>query len=123
MPESPAVSQNYKPANVRFYFDADVLGLAHVIARLRPDATYPGDPGAVVKKRRRPPCPITSPAVLDHIWIPQVAALNWLIITRDSHIQDHRAEIAAVRDNGARMIALAGSEARSTFEQLEVSKY
>ena len=71
-------------------------------------------------KRRRPPCPIASPVVLDHIWIPQVAALSWLIITSDSHIQDHRAENAAVRDNGARMITLAGNEARSTFEQLEV---
>lgn len=120
MPENPAGPRNYKPAKVRFYFDADVLGLAHVIARLRPDTTYPGDPGAVVKKRQRPPCPIISPAVLDHIWIPQVAALSWLIITRDSHIQDHRAEIAAVRDNGARMIVLAGRDARSTFEQLEV---
>jgi hypothetical protein len=120
VPENPASSKDYRPANVCFYFDADVLGLAHVIARLRPDVTYPGDPGAVVKKRQRPPCPITSPSVLDRIWIPQVAALGWLIITRDSHIQDHRAEIAAVRDNGARMIALAGIDARSTFEQLEV---
>jgi hypothetical protein len=67
-----------------------------------------GDPGAVVKKHQRPACPIASPAVLDHVWIPQVAALNWLIITRDSHIQDHRAEIAAVRDNGARTIAPRG---------------
>lgn len=104
MPDNLAGSKHYKPANVRLYFDADVLGLAHVIARLRPDVTYPGDQGAVVKKRQRPPCPITSPAVLDHVWITQVAALSWLIITRDSHIQDHRADIAAVRDNGARRV-------------------
>lgn len=35
-----------RPAVVRFYFDADVLGLAHTICRLRNDCTYPGDPGA-----------------------------------------------------------------------------
>lgn len=120
MPDSPASFRNYKPAIVRIYFDADILGLAHVIARLRPDVTYPGDPGAVVNKRRRPPCPITDPRVLDHIWIPRVTALGWLIITRDTRIQDHRAEIAAVRQNGARMIALVGKDARGTFDQLEV---
>ena len=34
-----------KPALVRFYFDADVLGLAKVIDKLRADITYPGDAG------------------------------------------------------------------------------
>ena len=29
----------------RFYVDADLLGLGHVLAGLRPDTTYPGDPG------------------------------------------------------------------------------
>jgi hypothetical protein len=109
-----------KPAAVRFYFDADVLGLAHVIAALRSDATYPGDPGAVVKRRERPPCVITDPATKDDQWIPLVASLGWLIITRDSRIQQHRAEIGAVRDSGARMVALAGDEARGTWQQLEI---
>lgn len=51
-----------KPAVVRFYLDADVLGLAHVVAGLRNDATYPGDPGAVIKRRQRSACPITDQA-------------------------------------------------------------
>jgi hypothetical protein len=34
-----------KPAEVSFYFDADVLGLARVLGRLRSDVTFPGDPG------------------------------------------------------------------------------
>lgn len=34
-----------KPAQIRFYFDADTLGLAHTIVQLRRDVTYPGDPG------------------------------------------------------------------------------
>jgi hypothetical protein len=46
-----------KPATIRFYFDADVLGLAHVVAGLRSDATYPGDPGAVIKRRDGRPAP------------------------------------------------------------------
>lgn len=116
----PAPGRHYKPATVRFYFDADVLGLAHQIAGLRADATYPGDLGGVVLKRLRPPCPITSPSTKDRDWIPQVTALGWLIITRDARIQEHTAEIAAVRDSGARMVALGSRDARGTFDQLEV---
>lgn len=43
-----------RPAAVRFYFDADVLGLAKVVCSLRPDCTFPGDPGAEIQ--RRPSC-------------------------------------------------------------------
>ena len=102
-----------KPAEVRIYIDADLLGLGHVLAGLRPDVTYPGDPGAVIHKRHRPPSPITSPAVKDSEWIPEVARRGWLILTRDRHIQEHRLEIAAVRDHGARMVVLTGEDARS----------
>jgi hypothetical protein len=109
-----------KPAAVRFYFDADVLGLAHVVAALRSDATYPGDPGAVIKRRERPACTIADPAVKDDVWIPQVTELGWLIVTRDSRIQHHRAEIAAVKGSRARMVVLAGDEARGTWQQLEI---
>ncbi len=109
-----------RPAVVRFYLDADLLGLAHVLAALRSDVTYPGDPGAIIKRRERPRCPIADPATRDDTWIPHVASLGWLIITRDSRIQQHRAEIAAVRVNKARMVALSGDEARGTWQQLEV---
>lgn len=91
-----------KPAVVRFYFDADVLGLARIVAGLRNDATFPGDPGATINRRQRPACPITDRSTKDPVWIEQVAALGWLIVTRDSRIQQHRAEIAAVRESGAR---------------------
>jgi len=54
------------------------------------------------------------------VWIPETARQGWLIITRDGHIQDHKAEIDAVRDSNARMIALAGKEAKNTWLQLEI---
>src|SRR5947209_3893213 len=119
---SPAAGRRDRgrPARVRFYFDADVLGVAKVIAALRSDVTYPGDPGATIHKRTRPPCSITDPATLDRVWIPQVSEREWLIVTRDSRIQDHRAEIEAVRENGAKMVALTGRDARNTWQQLEV---
>jgi hypothetical protein len=87
---------------------------------LRSDVTYPGDHGGVVHRRARPACPVTSPATDDTVWIPETARHGWLIITRDSRIQHHRAEIEAVRTSSARMVALAGEEARGTWDQLEV---
>jgi hypothetical protein len=114
------LSRRTRPATVRFYFDADVLGLAKVLAPLRFDLTYPGDPGAVVHRRARPPCPITSPATDDQVWIPEVTRRGWLIVTRDSRIQRYPAELQAVRSAGARMVTLSGREAISTWAQLEV---
>jgi hypothetical protein len=109
-----------RQAEVRFYFDADVLGLAQVVGRLRLDATYPGDPGVTSKRRRRPACIVTSPAVKDPVWIPQVAEQGWLIITRDRRIQHRPAEINAVLGAGAKLVTLASADAGDTWAQLEV---
>ena len=46
-----------RAAQVRFYVDADILGLGKILGSLRNDVTYPGDRGAVIYKRRREPCP------------------------------------------------------------------
>ncbi len=80
------MSRPARPAVVRFYVDADALGLARILVQVRSDVTYPGDPGGVLHKRQRPPCSITSPAVLDTEWIPETARQGWLIITRDANI-------------------------------------
>ena len=65
-------------------------------------------------------CPITSPDVLDTDWIPQVAARGWLIIARDSMIIQNRNEIAAVRENKAKMVTLNQRDAQTKWGQLEV---
>jgi hypothetical protein len=109
-----------RTASVRFYFDADILGLGKLLATLRSDVTYPGDPGGALHKSRRPPCPITTPHTRDLDWTPVVARATWVAITRDRHIQDHRGELAAVRDHRLRLVALSAPEARATWEQLEV---
>jgi len=36
----------------------------------RPDITCPGDPGATIRRRVRPPCIVTDPATLDPVGIP-----------------------------------------------------
>ena len=64
-----------RAAQVRFYVDADILGLGKILGDLRNDVTYPGDPGAIVHKRQRAPCPIASPDVPTRIgylrWPPE----------------------------------------------------
>ena len=35
---------NLRPAQVRIYVDADLLGLGKILAGLRNDVTHPGDP-------------------------------------------------------------------------------
>jgi PIN domain-containing protein len=114
------VNRPAKPAPVQFYLDADVLGLAKILVQIRGDVTYPGDPGGKVKGGRvRAPCSITDRATRDDVWIPETARQGWLIITRDRHIQEHRAEISAVKASGARLVTLAGAEAVDTFHQME----
>lgn len=108
-----------RSAEVRFYFDEDILGLAHVVTKLRIDATYPGDPGDVLFKRRRPPCPIER-ATKDTVWVPEVAARGWVIVTRDHNIRENIAERRAVRENGAKMVALSGQDAGKPWDQLRL---
>ena len=71
-------------------------------------------------KKQRPPCVVTTPATPDTEWIPRVTAEGMLIITRDRQIQHHLAELQAVKEHGARMVALSGKDARGTFDQLEI---
>lgn len=106
-------------AEVRFYFDEDILRLAHTLARLRADCTYPGDAGAEIHRRTRQPCPIVK-GTKDTEWVPEVADLGWLIITRDHNIRENPAERRAVGDNNAKMVALSGPDARNTWGQLEL---
>lgn len=105
---------------VRFYVDADTLGLAQILCRIRPDVTYPGDPGGTVKHRTRPPCPITDPQTPDLVWLPIVAAAGWLIITRDQQIRHRPAEIRAVTDNGARLVAIVAGSAREKLDNFGI---
>jgi hypothetical protein len=109
-----------KAADVRFYVDADILGLGKLLCEVRTDVTFPGFAGGKMHGRLRPPCPVASTEVDDTVWIPETARHGWLIITRDSAIQQSAAEIAAVRESGARMIALVGQDARTTWDQLHI---
>ena len=58
--------------------------------------------------------------MLDTDWIPDVAAQGWIIVTRDSMIIQNRNEIAAIRENNAKMVALNQRIAQTKWYQLEV---
>lgn len=49
-----------------------------------------------------------------------MTAQGLLIITRDADIQRRVAEVRAVVEHGASMIALASADARTVWDQLEV---
>ena len=100
---------------VRFYVDADILGMAKALVQVRSDVTYPGDPGSA----DRPPCSI-SPGTKDPIWIPQVAAEGWVIITRDRHLMHRPDELAAIRNNGAKVVRLETRHDLTKWLQLEI---
>ena len=108
-----------KPAKLRFYVDADTLGLAHMLTAVRSDVTYPGDPGGTLDGRERPPCDI-APSTPDQDWIPIVAERGLVVITRDRRIAQRTAEKAAVRDAGGRHIAITSRETLRKFEILEI---
>jgi hypothetical protein len=97
-----------------------MLGLGKLLASLRPDVTYPGDLGAVVHRRARPPCAVSSPRAKDTEWIPIVSRQGLLVLTRDRHIQQHAAELEAVKAVNGWMVARSSTDAGTTWGQLEV---
>jgi hypothetical protein len=108
-----------KNAEVRFYFDADILGLAHVVCGLRPECTYPGDPGRKIKRQIRSECAI-APGAKDREWIPVVASLGWVAITRDRDIQSHLSLLQLVQEYQLRMVTLTGPDAGTPWSQLGI---
>ena len=106
---------------IRFYFDADVIGLGKLLVQVRADVTYAGDRGGVgIDRRPRPPSPII-PGVPDPDWIPKVAAMGWLVVTRDRHMLSRPAERQEIVQSGARHIRLDPSRGQlSKWDQLEI---
>lgn len=105
---------------VRFYVDANLLGLAHILADLRSDLTYPGDPGGTVKRRERAACPVESPHLPDHEWLPVVGEQGWVVLTRDQRIERRPAERQAVIDYGVKLFAITSPEKLDKWRQLEI---
>jgi hypothetical protein len=114
------VSRN---ARLRYYVDADLLGLAHLLVSLRADTTYPGDAGGTgIDGRARPACPVSAPSARDVDWLPVVAARGWVILTKDLRISRLPEERRAVRENAARMVVISSGDREKLrkWGQLEI---
>jgi uncharacterized protein with PIN domain len=105
---------------IRYYIDADLLGLAKVMVMVRADVTYPGDPGGTgVDGRTRSPCSIAADS-LDADWIPEVARRGWIVVSRDQHLSSRPAEREAIIVARARHLVLNSRQALNKWAQLEI---
>jgi hypothetical protein len=105
----------------RWYFDADLLGLAKLLGAVRRDVTWPGDTGERATERlRQAPSPVQRTDVPDEQWIPAVATNELVIVTRDRHIQTRQIEIDAVLASNARMFAISSRDQLGIWDQLEI---
>ncbi len=66
--------------------------------------------------------PIRSSMCDDTLWVPRVASLGWLALTRDLSIRENPRERQSVRDSGARMVGLSGADAGNKWSQLQLLK-
>lgn len=108
-------------APIRFYVDADVLGLAKLLVQVRPDVTYPGDAGGLgCDGLVRPACP-TKPGDKDAAWIPIVAKAGWVVITRDRRMLNRPAERQAIIDSKAKVVRFEARHELTKWLQLEIA--
>lgn len=105
---------------IRFYLDADLLGVAKILVQVRADVTYPGDPGGPAPDGSvRPRC-LVQPGEKDVDWIGRVTQNGWVIISRDRHIRHRPAERAALGEAGARVLCLDPRHSLNKWQQLEL---
>ena len=105
-----------------WYFDANTIGPAKVLSRVRRDVTWPGDDGqrGGSAKNWLPASPIKGTEVKDSEWIPAVAEAGMQIITRDHRIQTRLLELEAVHSSRARMFAIKADEPQRAWDLVEV---
>ena len=93
---------------LRFYVDETSMGIARSLAAVRGDVVFPGH-------RRLPAVP---PGTKDPDWMPVVAGLGLVVISRDRHIKSKPAELDAYRQHGLRSFWIAGDRDLGNWENL-----
>ncbi len=53
-----------------------------------------------------------DPEVPDHVWIPEVSARGWIILTKDKRIRYSPVEIGAIQKANARYVCLSAGNLR-----------
>lgn len=93
---------------LRFFVDETDLGLGRALAAARRDVVHPGH-------RRVPDIPLGTK---DPVWIPVVARMGLVLITRDKNIRRRNPERRLLEEHGLRAVFLTGAKALSTWGTL-----
>ena len=95
---------------MRFFVDADLLGVGMALAQLRKDVTYPGHPAAegIVQD------------TTDPVWLPIVGGKGWIAITKDRHIRSRPGEILAVYQAAVRLVVITGNRRMNSFDRMRL---
>lgn len=93
---------------LRYFVDETSLGVARALAAVRGDVVHPGH-------RRIPNVPVGTP---DPDWMPIIADLGLVAISRDRHIKSKAAELEAYRTLKVRAFWIAGDKDLGNWENL-----
>jgi hypothetical protein len=98
-----------RDAELRWFVDATSLGVARALAQVRGDVVYPGH------RRVMPGIPDDAK---DQDWMPIVADLGLVVISRDRHIRSKLGELEAFLAYGLRAFWIAGDKDLGNWENL-----
>ena len=99
-----------RPVVRAWFVDETSLGLGKMLAIARDDVVHPGHHDL----------PSVPTGTLDTVWMPIIAALGLVVISRDKRIRSKPAEIAAFRAAGLRVFWIAGKKDLSNWENLKL---
>jgi hypothetical protein len=98
------------PTALRWFVDETSLGLGKMLAIARTDVVHPG----------HYLLPSVPPGTTDVDWMPIVAGMSLVVISRDKKIRTKPAEVAAFRAAGLRVFWLAGKKDLSNWDSIKL---
>ena len=98
------------PTGLRWFVDETSLGLGKMLAIARTDVVHPGHYNLAS----------VPPGTPDTVWMPVVASMGLVVISRDKRIRTKPAELAAFRAVGLRVFWLAGKKDLSNWESIKL---
>lgn len=95
-------------SHIKYFADENAMGLAKLLHRnhSRDDVVYPG----------HELLPEVVPGAPDLVWMPIVAGLEWIVLTRDRRIRSRPAELLTYREYGVRSVWIGGKHDHSPAE-------
>lgn len=95
-----------KPGRLRFFVDETSLGLGKEMAALRDDVIHTGH-------RLIPEVP---PGTQDPDWMPVVAEMGLIVLTRDKRIRTKHAKLLHMIEHGLRVFVVGGKRDLSNWD-------